>query len=466
MGISTTTEPSKLSDRANDSSDSECDSDSEYDRAFRNRRLINWLTLGFTYSAMYMGRYNISWVNKSLSDAYGWDKARVGAIISFALLIYGFSAIFNGPISDKIGGRRSMLIGAGGTVVFNLLFGLGAYLGTFGSGTHLLWYFATVWSLNSYFQSFSALSLIKVNSAWFHISERGVFSAIFGSMIQAGRAAIFAIAPALLLALPWQWVFFIPAGIVAFMAFLTWRNVRNAPEDCGLLPFDVQDASSGDTDAVGLKYVLKKVFTSKVAIMIAIAEFCTGFVRHGFEQWFPRYMQEAQKLPLSSPIFQKGALAVVVAGILGAFVAGSFSDWIFKGRRTPMAFVGYGIQILSLMVIWKASSLTLIIAAFIANSFAISVVHSMLSGTASMDFGGKKAAATAAGLFDGMQYVGGSFVGVFMGYLLDRHGWWVWGPSMIGFAAVGFVLMLFLWNARPQKPKPSQSAVPSPLKWR
>jgi OPA family glycerol-3-phosphate transporter-like MFS transporter len=77
------------------------------------------------------------------------------------------------------------------------------------------------------------------------------------------------------------------------------------------------------------------------------------------------------------------------------------------------------------------------------------MVHSMLSGTASMDFGGKRAAATAAGLFDGMQYIGGSFTGFGLGMLLDRFGWGVWAPSMIGFAAIGALIMLALWNARP-----------------
>ena len=58
-----------------------------YSVDFRRRRAANWLTLGFTYAAMYMGRYNLSFVNKSLSDAYGWDKTRIGTIISSALLI-------------------------------------------------------------------------------------------------------------------------------------------------------------------------------------------------------------------------------------------------------------------------------------------------------------------------------------------------------------------------------------------
>jgi OPA family glycerol-3-phosphate transporter-like MFS transporter len=420
---------------------------------FRRRRAMNWLTLGFTYSAMYMGRYNLSFANASLSKSFGWDKTQVGTIISSALLVYGLSAMFNGPISDRIGGRKSMLIGACGTVVFNFLFGLGAYLGFLGTGPLLLVYFASVWSLNSYFQSFSALSLIKVNASWFHITERGVFSAIFGMMIQCGRLLIFLLGGYLVTVLPWQWVFFVPAMIVSVMAFLTYRNVQNAPEDCGLPELDVQDASSGDTSVVNFKYVFKKVFTNPITLTIAGAEFCTGVVRHGFEQWFPRYMIEAQHLSLESKVFQGNAIAVVGAGIIGAFAAGTVSDYLFKGRRTPVAFSGYCLQVISLAVIWRAPSIDLVIAAFILNSFAISMVHSMLSGTASMDFGGKKAAATAAGLFDGMQYIGGSFVGIGMGFLLDRFGWSAWGPSMIAFSVIGGGLMLWLWNARPQSSK-------------
>jgi len=417
---------------------------------FRSRRMLNWLVLGLTYSAMYMGRYNLGFVNYSLSETYGWDKSQIGWIITTALSIYGFSAIFNGPLADRLGGRRAMLIGASGTVVFNFLFGLGAYLGFLGKGPLLLAYFAGVWGLSNYFQSYSALALIKVNAGWFHISERGVFSAIFGAMIQMGRLAIFAIAPILVAYLPWQWVFFVPAMFVTVMALLTYRFVQNGPEDVNLPPLDVQDATSGDTERVSLKYVAAKVFTNPVAIMIALAEFCTGVVRHGFEQWFPRYMQEAQGLSLTSSVFQKGALGVVAAGVVGAFAAGYLSDLLFKHRRPPVAFLGYAIQVISLCVIWKSTNLNLIIGAFVLNSFAISIVHSMLSGTASMDFGGKRAAATAAGLFDGMQYVGGSFVGIGMGWLLERFGWSAWGPSMVGFAAVGGIIMLFLWNARPK----------------
>ena len=418
----------------------------------RARRTQNWLVLGLTYAAMYMARYNFGFANKSLSDAYGWSKTQVGAIISAATLLYGISALFNGPLADRFGGRRAMILGASGACFFNLAFGLGAYLGFLGTGGLLLGYLASVWTLNMYFQSYSALALIKVNSGWFHVSERGVFSAIFGSMIQSGRAAVFALmTTSLVVALPWQWKFFLPAIVVGVMALLTVAVVRDTPRLAGLPDFDPEDATSGDTEKVTLGYVARRVFTNPVALTIAASEFCTGLVRKGFEEWFPRYMQEAQHLPLDHPVFRTGAMAVVLAGIAGAFVAGMLSDYVFGARRPPVAFFGYAIQIVCLAVIWRAPSLGAVIVAFTLNSLAISMVHSMLSGTASMDFGGQRAAATAAGMFDGMQYVGGSLVGVGMGFLLDRFGWGSWAPSMIGFSAIGAVLMLALWNARPRR---------------
>ena len=418
---------------------------------FRARRTRNWLVMGFTYAAMYMARYNFSFANKSLSDTYGWSKAQIGGIISTATLVYGISALFNGPIADRFGGRRAMLLGAGGAFVFNLLFGLGAYLGALGTGPLLLGYFATVWTLNMYFQSYSALALIKVNSGWFHVTERGVFSAIFGSMIQSGRAAVFALMTAsLVVALPWQWKFFLPAVVVGVMGVLTFVVVRDRPVDAGLPHFDPQDATSGDTEKITLAYVAKRVFTNPVAITIAVAEFCTGLVRKGFEEWFPRYMQETQHLKLDNPVFRSGALAIVTAGILGAFIAGTLSDWVFGSRRPPVAFIGYALISGCLWVIWHHPSLPVLIAAFTVNSMGISMVHSMLSGTASMDFGGQRAAATAAGMFDGMQYIGGAFAGYGIGKLVDLYSWDVWAPSMIGFAGVGAVLMLVLWNARPR----------------
>ena len=173
----------------------------------------------------------------------------------------------------------------------------------------LLGYLATMWSLNMYFQSYSALALIKVNSGWFHVSERGVFSAIFGSMIQSGRAR--GLRPdddrrssSRCRGSGSSSCRRSSSRLHGVLTFLVVRTRRRTPGSATSIP---QDATSGDTEAITLGYVARKVFTNPVAITIAVAEFCTGLVRKGFEEWFPRYMQEVQHLPLDSPIFQKDA---------------------------------------------------------------------------------------------------------------------------------------------------------------
>lgn len=415
---------------------------------FKRRRIANWLILGLTYAVMYAGRYNLSFANLAISKQFGFEKSEIGTIISSGLLVYGLSAFVNGPLTDRMGGRRAMLWGAAGSVVCNVLFGLSAYFGFLGTGEVLVAYLASVWSLNAYFQSFSALSLIKVNTAWFHIAERGMFSAIFGSLLQVGRLIVFSLGALLVAMGSWPFLFFVPAVLILMMCIPTYLLVRNAPSECKLPDLDPEDATRHPDLKNPFKSVIKKLWRNPIAVTIAAAEFCTGFVRHGFEQWFPRYMLEAGGLEISSPIFVEGSLIIIAAGILGSFIAGSLSDFFFDGRRPPIAFFGYFLQVGAMLVVTFLPSIDAVIAAFVVHSFAVSIVHTMLSGAASMDFGGKDASATAAGMFDGMQYLGGAATGIGLGLLMDRFGWAAWGPSMVGFAGVGAFLMLLIWGTR------------------
>src|SRR5205807_2593462 len=50
----------------------------------------------------------------------------------------------------------------------------------------LLPIFSVTYALNMYFQSYGAVSIIKVKAHWFHVRERGVFGAIFGTLISFG----------------------------------------------------------------------------------------------------------------------------------------------------------------------------------------------------------------------------------------------------------------------------------------
>ncbi|MEC7946919.1 MAG: MFS transporter, partial [Myxococcota bacterium] len=160
--------------------------------AFRRRRVLNWLPLGLTYAFLYMGRYNLKvskFAFEEMQDPMGgalMGNDDFGLIFTVGTCVYGASFLLNGPLADRFGGKASILAGAGGSAVLNLLMGL-ASLSLLNQGPgagmiaeHFVLVFSALYGANMYFQSFGAVAIVKVNAPWFHIKERGVFGAIFG----------------------------------------------------------------------------------------------------------------------------------------------------------------------------------------------------------------------------------------------------------------------------------------------
>ena len=79
------------------------------------------------YTSFYMCRYNLSLSNSAISAEFGFSKAQMGTIITTALLAYACGQIINGLLTDRLGGKRAMLIGAAGTIVMNILFGVASF---------------------------------------------------------------------------------------------------------------------------------------------------------------------------------------------------------------------------------------------------------------------------------------------------------------------------------------------------
>src|SRR5947199_2865221 len=95
----------------------------EHPPGFRARRAQNWVFLGLMYGFFYMSRYNFAAINDAIGEKFGWTNTQYGDIVTLALSVYGFSVFLNGPIADKIGGKRAILLGSCGAALFNLLFG-------------------------------------------------------------------------------------------------------------------------------------------------------------------------------------------------------------------------------------------------------------------------------------------------------------------------------------------------------
>src|SRR5215208_2386925 len=162
-----------------------------YPPGFRARRGLNWGAIGLLYASFYLCRYNFPIANKAISEEFGFSKTQMGWIITICSLAYAFGQIINGLLTDKLGGKRAMLLGAIGTIVLNIAFGIASFWGLFAL-------FMTIRGLDGYIQAFGAPGMIKINTAWFHRKERGRFAGIFGFMINLGRFAANSLIPAIL----------------------------------------------------------------------------------------------------------------------------------------------------------------------------------------------------------------------------------------------------------------------------
>src|SRR5436190_2076132 len=200
-------------------------------------------------------------------------RTKISALFSQPTITYAFSFLINGPLVDKIGGKKGILIAALGAAAANVALGVITWLVlTNRIHVRLLPIFSVTYALNMYFQSYGAVSIIKVKANWFHVRERGVFGAIFGTLISFGvyfafdwgpvivemtKAKMadapnwltatlhgFFVAPGQTMDSTWA-VFFLPAAILIAWALLDAWLIKETPEDAGFPYLETHDASSG-----------------------------------------------------------------------------------------------------------------------------------------------------------------------------------------------------------------------------
>lgn len=413
---------------------------------YRPRRGLNWAAVGFMYTSFYFCRYNFAYANKAISDEFGFTKSDMSTILSMQFVAYGCGQILNGLLTDRIGGKRAMLIGAAGTVAVNALFGVASFWG-------MLSLFTLLWGINGYAQSFGSPGFIKINSAWFSEKQRGTFAGIFGFMINLGRLAANKLLPLLLagfaifglIHIPpqhWRWLFWIPAIVTSLVAVAFALIVKDTPEEAGFSNVFHGEADHADVDVRSqLGVVFRHVVTNPMVWIIAGAYACTGAVRQAIDQWFPVYFQEVHHLAMTGAKFQWLGYMIPLVASCGSFLSGWISDRFFHSRRAPVAG---GIYVIELLVILAATRVTTVnwgIAFFVLISLTVNSTHSLLGPAAAMDIGGRKMAAFASGCIDAFQYFGAALGTKVLGYVLDRKGWDYYFYYMIPFGIIGAILM-------------------------
>lgn len=400
-------------------------------------------TVWITYAAFYLGRVNMSVAIPGILQEFNITKTQIGIVLSSLFTLYAIGQFVNGQLADKFGARKLVTTGLLMSAILNAIFG---FTPNFITGM------ALIWALNGFFQAMGWSPSVKTIANWFPPEKRGRKAGLLGTSYQIGSAASWALAGFVVGMFGWRWAFWIPSILLVLFAIHFFIRVRNAPEEVGLP--SIEEESNGilkekekrKDEHLGFWFTIKTVLTRKRVWVVALGLFCLNIVRYGFMDWAPTYLFEVQQAHISTAAFK--AMIIPIAGSLGAIYAGWMSDKFFKSKRAPIAAIMLYILAIFCFLYPKLPPTDWIIGLiFLAIiGFMTYGPHVLMVTTMPMDFGTRKAAASAAGFIDGWGYIGAAITGVASGWLIDNFGWnyafYLWVLGAVGAA----ILMTIIWN--------------------
>ena len=417
------------------------------EQAFKHWRKRVFLTTWITYSTFYLCRVNMSIAVPGIMDEFGYSKTAMGGIMTALLIAYAAGQFINGQLGDKFGARKLITLGILVSALLNIAFG-------FSPGITVM---IAIWALNGYFQSMGWAPSVKTIANWFPPYIRGKMGGLLGSSYQIGNAYSWALAGFVTGLMGWRWAFWVPAIIFIISGIHWYIRGRNAPEEVGLATIENEvnkvESQFKEDHHLGFGYTLKLVATDRRIWIAAFGLFWLNIVRYGFMSWAPTYMFEVQKAAISTAAYK--AVALPVAGSLGALCAGWLTDKYFQSRRAPVAAV---MLFLLGVFAWlypqvPAQSWVLSLLCLLAIGFMTYGPHVLIVSILPMDLGTRKASSSVAGFIDGFGYIGAGVTAVFSGWLMDAYSWDAAFHFWVISAIAASVLMVTLWKYKPERGK-------------
>ena len=437
-------------------------------RLYRPRitRMLVWqivvvvmLTIG--YSGYYFCRSNFSvclpqigaeLVALGLKPDADSAKEFLGILLSMGTLVYAVGKFVNGTVADFLGGSRFFVLAMVMSVGCTFLFAFGQTLPVF----------TLAWLLNRGVQSGGWPSLMKVSARWFAHRTYGTVVAVISMSFLLGDAAARAFMGWLLdekaiwgigtiRAFDWREVFLTVGAILAVVAVLTLILVRESPVKRGLSepsahPDNVYGERGEQARPDGLWELVGPMITNPFFLLVCGLSIGATLLRESFINWTPTFYQEelkydpGQAARLSSLFPLVGAVSVILAGVA--------SDLLGRSGRAMILTAGMTCSALALTLLATSNPASfglgyVGVITFIA--FALLGPYSFLGGAIALDFGGKRGAALACGMIDGIGYFAGVLADLMVAFLSSRLGWPAVFGILAGVAGLSAVVGLCYW---------------------
>jgi ACS family hexuronate transporter-like MFS transporter len=390
----------------------------------------------------YVDRQVIGILKPTLMQTFGWSDERVYSSIVFCFqLAYALGFVFAGRVMDGIGVRRG--------------FALSVTVWSIAAMAHGLAGRVTTWTLpvlNLDAQSgFAIVTLtgaavglalarfalglgeagafpasIKTVADWFPKKERALATGIFNSGTNVGALVAPMVVPWIALTWGWQWAFIL-TGALGFLWVALWLLMYREPDrHPRLQPAELAYIRSDPPDPE-VKIPWRKLLPHRQTWAFALGKFLTDPVWWLYLFWIPDFLHRKHGLDLKTIGLPLVVIYIVadVGSIGGGWLSGRFLKWGWSHHRARK----------TAMLICALAAVTVIFAANVSHLWVavalISVAAAAHQGwsanlfTLASDMFPRKAVGSVVGIGGTSGALGGMFIAMLVGAILQATGSYV-----------------------------------------
>lgn len=245
----------------------------------RNIYLGWWVLIGLNVSAFFggMSRNSLSAFFPFISDELGWSRATIGFAQSLCMWLYGIFVLFSGWMTDKFGGRKTIILGSFVCLI----------------GWVLLSRIKMYWELYLYYSVAMALTAstthmiptLATARKWF-VKHSGLASGIILAAAGLGTAILTPIVVAMSSFFGWR-ITSVVCGIVFGITTMIFAlfNIRDSPETVNDSAHDkaTQHSIHGKPATIKIEnsYTIKEAFKTPQFWLLLIAYGAFGIPMRG-----------------------------------------------------------------------------------------------------------------------------------------------------------------------------------------
>jgi MFS transporter, ACS family, hexuronate transporter len=396
-----------------------------------------WVICGLIFFAStinYLDRQVIAVLKETLSDKVGITELQYGQIIMAFQLSYAIAMLFVGRLIDFIGTKLGYALSLIFWSIFAMMHGLASSPFSFGVFRSLL----------GMSESGNFPAAIKTIAEWFPKKERAFATGIFNSGTNVGAVVAPLLVPLLLVTWGWQSAFVI-VGAIGFVWLIFWYFFYNTPAKEKRVTTTELKFINSDTD----EYVVDEkpiswfqLLKYKQTWAFSIGKFLTDPIWWFYLYWIPGWFETVRGSGLNFKTFGLPLIIIYSSTTVGSVFGGWLSSYMIKKGVAVYKSRKYSMLLFAILVIpiiftqsegislWEATALISLAAAahqaWSANIF-----------TTVSDMFPKNAIASITGIGGMFGGLGGAFIALFAGYILDVY-------KSLGYIKTGYTIIFLI----------------------